>query len=420
MFLKKFPENLLIKKIKISGPFISVYVPEDELENFQQKYQGLIKRYSVLSIGEGMMHDYAHYTHNKNLSFFTGKKSDEKNEHFHFILPAIANEANLNTFLSFFEDKDLSHEQKQALLKEFREYSTTPSLKTSLEQINSYKYTLYALLYKDPYLTKIMPLFSEFVRKLEPYLGDNPDEPVNIDPSIKLKVGGHQVSARDADLNLSLFINHIEILSSLSDIIEKLEKQGKEAVSSDTINELNQLFESASKKPLPNFSAAPYLFNEMVAHFPFLDGNLNNLYLMLKQQLESTLETDQLVFNPQVINLPSEDIAYTQAIFFLSKQGNIGLQIMDTMARLQEGKKSLNPYWINSGSKLQGIVNAVLSLEKTGDDLKQMALDPHSELYLALNKQRLLPLTFLGSFAVNKSKTLIKVEDEITHSPTCS
>lgn len=141
---------------------------------------------------------------------------------------------------------------------------------------------------------------------------------------------------------------------------------------------------------------------------------------MLKQQLESTLETDQLVFNPQVINLPSEDIAYTQAIFFLSKQGNIGLQIMDTMARLQEGKKSLNPYWINSGSKLQGIVNAVLSLEKTGDDLKQMALDPHSELYLALNKQRLLPLTFLGSFAVNKSKTLIKVEDEITHSPTCS
>lgn len=36
MFIIRFPKNPFIKKIKISGPFISVYVSEAELENFQK------------------------------------------------------------------------------------------------------------------------------------------------------------------------------------------------------------------------------------------------------------------------------------------------------------------------------------------------------------------------------------------------
>ncbi|PWY54856.1 hypothetical protein DGG96_14635 [Legionella qingyii] len=420
MFLKRFPENSLIKKIKISGPFISIYVPEAQLENFQKKYEQLLSRYSVLSIGEGMMHDFAHYTHNKSLSFLFAKKSNkEQNEHFHFILPATATEANLTTFLNFFEDKDLSKEQKQQLLKEFKEHSNTVTLETLSEQIKSYKYIISALLKRDYYLSKIMPLITEMVNNLEPYLSGNPDESVDISPSIMIKVGEHQVSACDAYNNLTAFLTHVGFLSSFEQIIDQLNKGGKEAATTETINKLNALFHSASTTPFPNFSTSPYLLNELVAHFPFIDGNLNNLYEMLKQQFASQLETEELIFVPQITNLPPEDISYNEAILFLSKQGNMGLKIMEAMARLQEGKRSSNPYWINSGTKLQGIVDAVLNLKNREEVLGKIVQNPESELYLALNKPRLLPLTFLGSFSVNKSKSMMKVEAEISSSLTC-
>ncbi|QMT59386.1 hypothetical protein HBNCFIEN_00752 [Legionella sp. PC997] len=420
MFLKRFPENSLIKKIKISGPFISVYVPEAELENFQKKYKKLLSQYSVLSIGEGLMHDFAHYTHNKHFSFLFGKKSKkEKNEHFHFILPATATEANITTFLNFFEDEDLSKGQKKQLLKEFKDHSKTVTLETLSEQIKSYKYILSALLQEDPYLSKMMPLFTEMVHDVEPYLSANPDKPVDISPSIMIKVGDHQVSARDAANNVTALFTHLGLLSSIEEIIDRINKGGKEAVTPETINTLNELFHSASKTPFPNFSTSPYLFNELVAHFPFIDGHLNNLYEMLKQQFASRLETGKLIFVPQITNLPPEDISYNEAILFLSKQGNMGLKIMEVMARLQEGKKSLNPYWINSGTKLQGIVDAVLNLKNREEDLGKIVPNPESELYLALNKPRLLPLTFLGSFSVNKSKSMMEVEAEISSSLTC-
>ncbi len=419
MFLKRFPENSLIKKIKISGPFISVYVPEAELDNFHKKYGKLLSQYSVLSIGEGLMHDFAHYTHNKHLSFlFQEKSSQEKNEHFHFILPAMVDESNLTTFLSFFEDQDLSKKQKQQLLEEFKEHSNTMTLETLLEQIKSYKYLGAALLQRDPYLSKVMPLFTELVNNLEPYLSDNPDEPVNLSPSIMIRVGDHHVSARDAYQNVTAFFTHIGFLSSFEKIIKQVNQEGEQAAAPETIKKLNELFNSASKTPLPNFSASPYLFNELVTHFPFIDENFNHLYGMLKQQLARLLETDELIFTPQIITLPLEDISYNQAILFLSKQGNIGLKIMDTMARLQEGKKSLNPYWINSGTKLQGIADALLKIKDNGGDLNALLQNPESDLYLALNKQRLLPLTFLGAFAINKSKSMMNVEDEISNSLT--
>lgn len=417
MFVKQFPENPLIKKIKISGPFISVYVPEAELINFQKKYAKLLSQSSVLSIGEGLMHDFAHYTHNKSLSFLLGKKS-EKKEHFHFILPATVTRANLTTFLNFLKDEDLSKEQKQQLLKEFNDHSDTVTLETLSEQIKSYNYLISALFHEDPYLSIMMPLFTEMVRNLEPYLNGNPDEPVDISPSIMIKVGDHQVSARDAMNNFTAFLTHLGFLSSFEKIIDQLNKDGKKSATPETIKELNRLFNSASTTPFPNFSTSPYLFNELVAHFPFIDANLNNLYGMLQQQFASFLETEELIFAPQITKLPPEDISYNDAILFLSKQGNIGLKIMETMARLHEGKKSLNPYWMNSGTKLQSIVDAVLKLKKGEDVLSEVVQKPESELCLALNKPRLLPLTFLGSFAVNKSQSMIKVEAEISNSLT--
>ncbi|KTD07915.1 hypothetical protein [Legionella jamestowniensis] len=419
MFLKKFPENSLIKKIKISGPFISVYVPQTELKNFKNKYGKLLGQYSILSIGQGLMHDFAHYTHNKHLSFLTAKKSSQtENKHFHFILPATVTESNLITFLNFFDDEDLSKEQKRQLVKEFKDHSDTVTLEILLEQIKAYNYIISALLHEDHYLPKLMPLFTEFVNNLMPFLNGNPDEPVDISPSINIKVGNQQISARDAYNNFTALLTHIGFLSSFQEIIEQLKKGGKEAAIPEIKEKLNELFKSASTTPFPNFSASPYLFNELVAHFPFLDGSFNDLYGMLHQEFTSLLETDELVFTPPIINRFPEDISYSQAILFLSKQGNVGLKIMDTMARLQEGKKSTNPYWMNSATKLQGIIDAVLKIKNNGDDLKVLMQNPESEIYLALNKQRLLPLTFLGSFAINKSKSIMKVEDEISNLST--
>ncbi|MCW8409662.1 hypothetical protein OQJ13_11835 [Legionella sp. PATHC035] len=420
MFVKQFPENSLIKKIKISGPFISVYVPKDQLENFQKKYEKLLSKSRVLSIGEGLMHDFAHYTHNKHISSLFGGKSkkEEEKEHFHFILPATVTSANLTAFLNFFKDEDLSKEQKQQLLKEFNDHSATVTLETLSEQINSYNYLISAWLHEDPYLTQMMPLFTEMARNLGPYLNGNADEPIDISPSIRIKVGDHQVSAREASNNLTALLTHLGFLSSFEKIIDQLKKDGKKSVTPETIKELNRLFNSASTTPFPNFSTSPYLFNELVAHFPFIDANLNNLYGMLKQQLERFLETEEIIFAPQITQLPPEEVSYNDAILFLSKQGNIGLKIMETMARLHEGKTSLNPYWMNSGTKLQGIVDAVLKLKKGEDVLGEVVQKPDSELYLALNKPRLLPLTFFGGFAVNKSQTMVKVEAEISNSLT--
>ncbi|PWY55064.1 hypothetical protein DGG96_12820 [Legionella qingyii] len=419
MFLKRFPENQLIKKIKISGPFISVYVPEAGLQKFLDKYNKLLTQYKVLSIGEGLMHDFAHYTHNKHLSFLIKDKAKEKHEHFHFILPETVNEVNLALFLDAFDDHDLSQEQKKQLVEEFKEYSHSVTLETLLEQIKSYNYLIFALFYRDHYLSDMMPLFTGMLNSLEPYMSKDQDEKLidssSISPDVRIKIGDDEVCARDADNNLIAFVRHIGILSSFAEIINNLNKNKNAGDISEIIIKVNELFKSVSMTPFPDFlSLSPPLFNELKTHFPFIDRDLNNLYTMLKQQLAICLKTEGLIFNPKIFFHPIEDVYCNQAIHFLNKQGLVGQKIIDTIMCLQEGKNSLNPYWMNSGTNLQGIVDAVLSLKKSGADLNEAVQNQDSELNQALNKPRFLPLTTLGSFGIHQSKSTMKVDEGIS------
>ncbi|WP_131795004.1 hypothetical protein [Fluoribacter gormanii] len=421
MFLKRFPENQLIKKIKISGPFISVYVPEAGLQKFLDKYNKLLTQYKILSIGEGLMHDFAHYTHNKHLSFLIKDKTKAKHEHFHFILPETVNEVNLAQFLDAFDDHDLTQEQNKRLVEEFKEHAHSVTLGTLLEQIKSYQYLIFALFYRDNYLAVMMPLFTGMLSDLEPYMSKVQDEKLidmsSIAPDVRIKIGDLEVCARDADNNLIAFSKHIGFLSSFAEIIKNLNKNKREEDIPETIIKLNELFKSVSITPFPDFlSLSPVLFNELKTHVPFIDRDLNNLYIMLQQQLAICLKTEGLIFNPKIIFHPIEDINSNQAIHFLNTQGQVGQKIIGTIMCLQEGKNSLDPYWMNSGKNLQTIVDAVLSLKKSGGDLNEAVQNRDSELYQALNKPRFLPLTTLGSFGMNQSKSTMKVEEEISKS----
>ncbi|STX55675.1 Uncharacterised protein [Legionella beliardensis] len=295
MFVIKFPKNPLILKVKVNGPFISVYVPPEEVENFQHKYEKLLGNYSVLSIGEGPLHDFAHSSHNKHLSGFFRKSS---HEHFHFILPKTANESNLAKFLNFLDDKDLSQEQKHQVLEGFKE-SNKVSLKSLLSKIKSYHYMLYSVDMRETQSLERMPLFAEFIDKLTPYLSKELDNSVNISPTSMIKIGDQFVSTLEAYNNLTSFFAHVKLLSNFQKLITKLLKNKEVAADAGIVTKLNELFNSAAKIPLTNFNKlSPALYKELKKQFPFIDDDFNNLYEALKQQLGDLLRTDKLIFTP--------------------------------------------------------------------------------------------------------------------------
>ncbi|WP_419421392.1 hypothetical protein ACNVED_15125 (plasmid) [Legionella sp. D16C41] len=293
MFTIKFPKNSLIVKIKVNGPFVSIYVPAEAVENFQNNYENLLNNYSTLSMGEGPLHDFAHAAHNKHLSNFFKKSS---HQHFHFLLPKTASESNLATFLNFLDDKDLSKEQKQQVLEKFRE-SNKINLESLLSKIKAYHYLLHSLDMREAESLKRMPLFTEFIDKLTPYLREDLANPAHISLTSMITIGHQSVSTLKAYDNLISFFTHVKLLLNFQTILEKLPKDREIAADASIITELNELFNSASKAPLPNFSKlSPALHKELKRQFPFIDENFHSLYEMLKQQLVDLLKTDELIF----------------------------------------------------------------------------------------------------------------------------
>ncbi|KTD64957.1 hypothetical protein [Legionella shakespearei] len=109
---------------------------------------------------------------------------------------------------------------------------------------------------------------------------------------------------------------------------------------------------------------------------------------------------------------------FYQAVNLLKAQGKIGDPIIDSMLRLQKGQDQFwNPYWINSDVKLDAIVKAVLSLQET-DNIEDLIKDENSELYKALNMQRLAPITFLGRLGFYHAKTLMNVSEAVDNEPS--
>jgi|GEM_PF-5322425 len=404
MFLKKFPENTLIKKIKISGSFISVYIPEDQLNDFKNSYPVL--GYNVLWVGEGVMHDFAHNSRNKHMSFLEKNPDKVKHGHFHFQLPTIVDPANLETFLNFFDTIDLSKEQKDQFIQEYVFHTSTPSIEQLSELIKPYYYIFNAVLYSDPYLNGTMPLLNDFMKSVDAYLTLKDHQLHNLPSTIS--IGNQKINSEEANEIFTTLMKHVNILMEFELILKK-----PNINTAEVIHELNKLFLQASTDPFPCFNKLPYLYNELVANLLFIDDGFNVLYTTLCQQLNTLLNTTELQFTPQILNEDPKTTSYKKAIFLLNKHGSAGQTIMNSMARLKEGENNYwNPYWINSSAKLQSIVNAVLKIEQ-GANIDVIMQDKDSELYSALNTPRLLPVTFLGKFGINKTKSLMQTEDTI-------
>ncbi|MDP1604538.1 MAG: hypothetical protein Q8M03_14875 [Legionella sp.] len=83
-----------------------------------------------------------------------------------------------------------------------------------------------------------------------------------------------------------------------------------------------------------------------------------------------------------------------------------GSAVIEVMKRLQKGEDNKwNPYWMNSKDKLHGIVS-VINKQKAGFNLAEMLNDKTSDLYRAINKSRITPLTIFGTPRWDKSKSL--------------
>ncbi|RAP37840.1 hypothetical protein B1207_02285 [Legionella quinlivanii] len=400
MFLKRFPENPLIQKIKINGRFISVYVPLDKLEAFKERYNRLGHGYGTLAIGEGVMHDYAHNSRNKHLDWLI-KKS--QHEHFHFILPALATPSNLEMFLNHF-DADLTQLQRHEIVSGYESYISKMSMERVLECSKIYEYISAAINQQDFYVKQLMPLFNELCIRIDTYC-QAVNEQEKIPSTIQL--GNRTINAKKAFDTVSNFFGHIGIIIQLANKLRELQEENETCVA--IIEEFNQLFEKASSMPLPDMlKLSPELSRELADNFPFIDAKISEFYLHIKEQLSERLNTSELVFTPKEAELSN----YDKAIAILNNQGKIGNTIINLITRLAENQNSWNPYWRNSNAKMELIINAVLNAEK-GADFASILNDKQSELYTALNMQRLLPVTILGNLGFYHAKSAIRAENEL-------
>lgn len=121
-----------------------------------------------------------------------------------------------------------------------------------------------------------------------------------------------------------------------------------------------------------------------------------------------------------LIPLPESYDANDLYRYKLEGCGMPGKALLQQIERLEAGTKSFNPYWMNSSEKLNAIISEINKLppDINEDKLRVIVNDPQSALYKAINKQRILPVTFLGKLGWNNSKSLQAVQKEEIQQPT--
>lgn len=128
-----------------------------------------------------------------------------------------------------------------------------------------------------------------------------------------------------------------------------------------------------------------------------------NIAQILKKEQTDAITTNS---DSTLVENPSFDCA----VQILEAYGVVGKEIIKSMNRLKKGQQNhWNPYWMNSGKKLERIINAV----EHNQNLEQILADRNSKLYKALNIQRLIPVTFFGSCGINQAKSLLMVTKEM-------
>jgi len=136
-------------------------------------------------------------------------------------------------------------------------------------------------------------------------------------------------------------------------------------------------------------------------------------FLIWIEKQETNIHTEMLRKHVQDVHQQETNKSYDQAILRLKDYGEVGNRIISIMSRLKEGQEnSWNPYWMNSGVKLKGIISGLKALKPT-DLLDEVLFDQESNLYKAVNMSRLSPFTFWGAFGVNQSKSLQLIEENV-------
>ena len=161
-------------------------------------------------------------------------------------------------------------------------------------------------------------------------------------------------------------------------------------------------------KPIYSHSGKPYLPGQYFSNSISAFFTSSPQPIRAKKDLGLDEKTAPQRCAELILNAP-----FHHAVVILQKHGAVGQAIIDSMIRLKKGRGShWNPYWMNSDVKLDRIIQAVEALQTT-DSLEVILQDKSSALYLALNMQRLAPITFLGRLSINHSKTLLAVTDEL-------
>lgn len=169
-------------------------------------------------------------------------------------------------------------------------------------------------------------------------------------------------------------------------------------------NKLPQLTSVGAQKSLLNtmVSIALDRFNE-----PLQTAMLHKKYPLPHAQRilnlapKTTPEKDKV--NPIIQSLT------TQGIIISVSERNA---LKEIVQRLHNGMNSWNPYYMNSGTKLARISTALNNLPY-GSVFKKELNNPGTELYKAINMQRISPFTLFGSPGFNRSKSLTHMQSAI-------
>lgn len=101
------------------------------------------------------------------------------------------------------------------------------------------------------------------------------------------------------------------------------------------------------------------------------------------------------------------------AVNILVRHGPAGHAIIDVMHRLRTGQdRRWNPFWMNSGTKLDHIIYAVEGLKFT-DRIEELINNPKSELYIALNTHRAAIVNLFRWLGFSHARSLIYVKDQL-------
>ncbi|WP_298626891.1 hypothetical protein [uncultured Legionella sp.] len=105
--------------------------------------------------------------------------------------------------------------------------------------------------------------------------------------------------------------------------------------------------------------------------------------------------------------------SFYRAINSLEEHGDAGRIVIDSLLRLKQGQDQYwNPYWMNSDTKLNKIVDAVDKLPQDAN-LSDILRDKDSELNKAMSINRLSPLTFLGRLGFYQCKSIQVVNEQL-------